>query len=81
MFNPTHVLVSKAKASPVRLVPSAKGYYVITESEWQSGQEPAFEVHPKLGFFCKGIKVLGYSLEPLNNEVAQSEASPALSAS
>lgn len=65
MFCPTHVLVSRSRQTPVQLVASEKGFKVITELEWQRGSEPAFEMRPKQGFFCQGISVVGYSLQPI----------------
>lgn len=73
MFHPTHVLVSRSRKTPVELISSEHGFKVITESEWQQGSEPAFEIRSKQGFFCKGIPVVGFSLEPLELDV-QSEA-------
>lgn len=65
MFHPTHVLVSRSRQTPVQLVPSQQGFKVLTEPEWQRGQEPAFELRSKQGFFCQGIPVVGYRLEPI----------------
>jgi hypothetical protein len=79
MFQPTHLLVSRSRRTPVQLVPSEKGFKVLTEQEWQQGSEPAFEMRPKQGFFCQGFSVLGYSLQPI--EVETSSASPKISAS
>jgi hypothetical protein len=65
MFQPTHVLVSRSRQTLVQLIPSDKGFKVLTEPEWQRGSEPAFEIRPKQGFFCQGIPVVGYSLQPI----------------
>lgn len=65
MFQPTHILVTRSRQTPVQLVPSEKGFKVLTEPEWQRGSEPAFEMRPKQGFFCQGIPVVGYSLQPI----------------
>lgn len=67
MFEPTHLLVSRSRQTPVRLVSGKKGFQIVTEPEWEQGVEPAFEVRPKQGFFCKGVLVIGYSLEPINS--------------
>lgn len=73
-FNPSHVLVSRNRKTPVQLLPAAKGFKVLTELEWQAGQEPAFEMHPRQGFFCKGIPVVGFKLQPLDAEAAQASS-------
>ncbi|MGP1387343.1 MAG: hypothetical protein ACTS2F_27530 [Thainema sp.] len=65
MFNPTHVLVSRARKTPVQLVPKANGFDILTEMEWQKKRKPAFEVRPKQGIFCQGMSVVGYHLEPI----------------
>lgn len=65
MFNPTHVLVSRARRTPVQLVPKANGFDIVTEMEWQKKRQPAFEVRPKQGIFCQGTSVIGYHLEPI----------------
>jgi hypothetical protein len=65
MFNPTHVLVSRSRQTPVQLLPGPKGYRLQTEPEWRSGRTPAFEMGSKSGFFCGGIPVVGYSLQPI----------------
>ncbi|NER78037.1 MAG: hypothetical protein F6K42_00335 [Leptolyngbya sp. SIO1D8] len=38
---------------------------IFTEKEWGKTTSPAFELHPKLGIFCRGVQVLGYELEPV----------------
>jgi hypothetical protein len=65
MFRPTHVLVSRSRQTPVQLIPGTRGYHLQTEQEWQNGCAPAFEMNAKLGFFCKGIPVVGYRLQPV----------------
>ncbi|WP_017298090.1 hypothetical protein [Nodosilinea nodulosa] len=64
-FTPTHVLISRTKETPVQLVAGPKGYWLYTETEAQKGNTPAFEVRPKLGFYCRGQQVVGFSLQPL----------------
>lgn len=65
MFEPTHLLVSRSRQTPVQLVPNPQGFSLLTESEWQQQRQPAFELHQSRGFFCQGIPVVGYSLQPL----------------
>ncbi|MGF1566733.1 MAG: hypothetical protein ACFCVD_01425 [Nodosilinea sp.] len=65
MFTPTHVLISRTKATPVQLAAGTNGYQLYTEAEWQQGSSPAFEMHPKLGFFCRGVQVVGFRLQPV----------------
>lgn len=74
-FQPTHTLVSRSRRLPVQLVPGRDRHWVVTEQDWHKGDEPAFQLHPKLGFFCRGIQVLGYRLEPLESE-AKSSGNP-----
>lgn len=74
MFTPTHVLVSRSKQTPVQLIPSDKGFKLLTEPEWQRGSEPAFEMRPKQGFFCQGLSVVGFSLQPIAADVAGASA-------
>ena len=69
-FTPTHVLISRTKETPVQLVAGPKGYWLYTEAEAQKGTTPAFEVRPKLGFYCRGQQVVGFSLQPLKAETA-----------
>ncbi len=66
MFQPTHLLVSRSRQTPVQLVPAEQGFKILTETEWQRNSEPAFEMRPKQGFFCQGIPVIGYSLQPIS---------------
>ncbi|MBI4780629.1 MAG: hypothetical protein HY785_04835 [Oscillatoriophycideae cyanobacterium NC_groundwater_1537_Pr4_S-0.65um_50_18] len=65
MFNPTHVLVTRSRKTPVQLVASEKGFKVLTEVEWLRGSEPAFEMRSRQGFFCHGTPVVGFSLQPI----------------
>jgi hypothetical protein len=51
--------------TPVQLMPSANGFKILTEPEWQQGKEPAFEIRSRQGFFCQGVLVVGYNLEPI----------------
>ncbi len=48
----------------------------MTEQDWQTQAEPAFVLHPKRGFFCLGIQVVGYSLQPMNSEFDCQAAAP-----
>ncbi|MBD1918833.1 MULTISPECIES: hypothetical protein [Cyanophyceae] len=74
-FTPTHVLISRTKETPVQLVAGPQGYWLYTEAEAQKGTTPAFEVRPKLGFYCRGHQVVGFSLQPLEaRATAHSEA-------
>ena len=74
MFQPTHLLISRSRKTPVQLVPSNAGFKVLTEQEWQQNNEPAFELRAHLGFFCRGIPVVGFSLQPIDLEVPGSSA-------
>ncbi|HEY9764239.1 MAG TPA: hypothetical protein V6D07_17045 [Trichocoleus sp.] len=65
MFQPTHLLVSRSRQTPVQLVSGTQGYSLYTEQEWNRSSKPAFELRPKLGVFCQGIPVVGYQLQPL----------------
>jgi len=76
MFNPTHVLVTRSQKTPVQLVASEKGFKVLTEVEWQRGSEPAFEMRSRQGFFCQGIPVVGYSLQPIALDVVPATGAP-----
>lgn len=82
MFQPTHLLVSRSRKTPVQLVPSANGLTLLTETEFYAGAEAAFEMRPRLGIFCKGVPLVGYSLQPLPASVpaapSASVVSPAL---
>ena len=77
MFNPTHVLVSRSRQTPVQLISSESGYKLLTEPEWEQGREPAFEMRPRQGFFCQGISVVGFKLEPIALEAATSQTEEA----
>lgn len=65
MFNPTHLLVSRTRKTPVQLISCENGCKLLTEPEHQKGSEPAFEFRPRQGFFCQGISVVGFRLEPI----------------
>ena len=73
MFRPTHLLVSRSQSTPVKLIKGTKGFFLVTETEWQEQRQPAFEIRPQRGFFCKGIPLLGYSLQPLETQVRQTK--------
>jgi hypothetical protein len=70
VFQPTHLLVSRTRQVPVQLIKQQQSLQLLTEPEWQSGAEPAFEFHTKRGFFCKGIAIVGYSLQPIVAETS-----------
>ncbi len=76
MFTPTHYLVSRSRKTPVQLVPSANGFQVLTEPEWQQGKEAAFEMRARQGFFCQGIPVVGYRLQPIALAAADETVQP-----
>lgn len=76
MFKPTHVLISRSRQVPVQLMQSSQGVFLMTEQESDTEQEPAFMLHPKRGFFCRGVQVLGYSLQPINSEFAFEPTQP-----
>jgi hypothetical protein len=84
MFTPTHLLVTRSKKTPVQLIPYEQGFKVLTEIEFQRGSEPLFELRNKLGFFCQGIAVVGYALEPMEaiaptaEETATPETAPSI---
>ena len=69
MFRPTHLLFSRSRSTPVQLVQSTQGFFLVTESEWQQQQKPAFEMRSNRGFFCQGIPVLGYTLQPIDTQI------------
>ncbi|MBD0268332.1 MAG: hypothetical protein ICV77_08565 [Cyanobacteria bacterium Co-bin8] len=77
MFQPTHLLVSRSRQTPVQLVAGSQGYELYTEKEWQQSRKPAFEMRSKLGIFCQGIPVVGYNLQPLTANML-AEENPAL---
>ncbi len=70
MFRPTHLLISRSRQTPVQLVPTAQSCKIITEQDWQRNSEPAFELRPRQGFFCQGIPVVGYQLQPIDLDAA-----------
>ncbi len=73
MFSPTHSLVSRSQSTPVQLVKSPEGFFLVTETEWQEQRQPAFEIRPQRGFFCKDFPLLGYSLQPLDIQASQTK--------
>ncbi|HEY9763587.1 MAG TPA: hypothetical protein V6D07_13740 [Trichocoleus sp.] len=64
-FQPTHELVSRSRKVPVMVVAGGERSQVFTEKEWLENRTPAFELHSKLGLFCRGVQVVGYQLESL----------------
>jgi hypothetical protein len=80
MFRPTHLLVSRSRQTPVQLVASEHGFKILTEPEWQRHLEPAFELRSKQGFFCRGMSVVGYSLQPIALEEQATTEREAVSA-
>jgi hypothetical protein len=65
MFQPTHWLVSRSRKVPVVVQGRGEKSLVFTEGEWGKTDAPAFELHVRMGMYCKGVQVLGYSLEPM----------------
>ncbi len=65
MFEPTHWLVSRTRKVPVVVQAQGDKSLVFTEAEWGQATPPAFEFHARTGVYCRGIQVLGYTLEPL----------------
>lgn len=77
MFNPTHLLVSRSRQTPVQLIACENGCKLLTEPEFQKGSEPAFEFRPRQGFFCQGISVVGFRLQPIAvDPIAEPTAQP-----
>ena len=76
MFSPTHLLVCRSQSTPVHLIPSPSGFFLVTETEWQQKSKPGFELHSKRGFFCHGIPVVGYTLQPLDPQLKKAESIP-----
>ena len=70
MFTPTHLLVSRSRQTPVQLISNETGFKILTESEFERGSQPAFEIRPRQGFFCQGIPVVGFALEPIAMDTA-----------
>lgn len=70
MFQPTHYLVSRSRKTAVQLVPSSQGLQLLTAVEFLNQSQPAFELRPHLGMFCKGIPVVGYALQPITEDAA-----------
>lgn len=69
MFQPTHWLVSRSRKVPVVVKPQGDKSLLFTEAEWGKTDSPAFELHSKMGMYCKGVQVLGYELEPITSVV------------
>jgi hypothetical protein len=67
MFQPTHWLVSRSRKVPVVVQPHGEKSLLFTESEWGNTASPAFELHAKMGMYCKGVQVLGYELQPMTS--------------
>ena len=65
MFQPTHWLVSRSRRVPVVVQSQGEKAWVFTENEWGQTEAPAFEFHARMGMYCKGVQVLGYTLEPM----------------
>lgn len=66
MFQPTHWLVSRSRKVPVIVQPQGDKTLIFTETEWGKTETPAFNFHAKMGMYCKGVQVLGYTLEPMS---------------
>ncbi len=75
-FQPTHLLISRAKQVPVQLVSGTTGFQILTETEWAQNRSAAFVFHPKLGFSCHGVSVVGYSLQPITADFETRTPSP-----
>lgn len=69
MFQPTHWLVSRSRKVPVVVQPQGDKSLLFTEAEWGKTASPAFELHSKMGMYCKGVQVLGYELQPMTATV------------
>jgi hypothetical protein len=65
MFEPTHVLVSRTRRVPVMVTTGGDKSAIYTQAEWEQNRTPAFELHSKLGIFCRGVQVIGHHLEPI----------------
>lgn len=78
MFQPTHLLISRFRSTPVQLVKSPQGFFLVTEPEWQQHRQPVFEMRSQRGFFCQGIPVLGYSLQPLDTQLTLTASASAV---
>lgn len=77
MFQPTHWLVSRSRKVPVVVQSQGDKLLLFTEAEWGKTKAPAFELHSKMGMYCKGVQVLGYELQPI---VATTEAAAPVTA-
>ncbi|MBE7383246.1 MAG: hypothetical protein F6J95_017750 [Leptolyngbya sp. SIO1E4] len=76
MFQPTHWLVSRSRKIPVIVQSRGDKSLVFTEKEWEQTTSPAFELHSKLGIFCRGVRVLGYELEPVTSTPLAAQVTP-----
>jgi hypothetical protein len=76
-FQPTHYLVSRTRHIPVQLLTTPQGAQLLTEIEWQQGLPAAFSMHPKRGFFCHDIQVIGFRLEPIASHGASASVTAA----
>jgi len=65
MFQPTHWLVSRSRKVPAVVQSKGDKTLIFTEPEWEKTGTPAFELDAKMGMYCRGVQVLGYSLEPM----------------
>ncbi len=74
MFKATHLLVSRSQSTPVQLVKSTEGFFLVTEIEWQRQSKPVFEIRQGDRFFCNGLPILRYSLQPLDSETSQNKS-------
>ena len=80
MFEPTHWLVSRTRRVPVLVKAQGEKSLIFTEFEWDQTPTPAFELHSKMGMYCRGVQVLGYTLEPFE-AASMATASPLAEAS
>lgn len=79
MFQPTHWLTSRNRKVPVVVKSLGDRSLIFTEAEWNRTYSPAFELHPKLGIFCRGVQVIGHELVPI--EIATPATSTAVQVS
>lgn len=80
LFQPTHWLVSRNTKTPVQLMRTRAGCKLLSEREYEQHLEPAFELRPHLGVFCRDIPVIGYKLEPIPVAAPAADASPEIEA-
>ncbi|NJM85720.1 MAG: hypothetical protein HC839_06595 [Leptolyngbyaceae cyanobacterium RM2_2_21] len=55
-------MVSRSRKIPVRLARGKQRFLIFTEQEWAQKQKPAFEMHPKLGFFAEAFRFWAIAL-------------------